>query len=1500
MKKTLQNLFVIALLLGVALSLTPEEVMAVAATGGTITTNGTKTVHTFTTVGSNSFTVTTGGNVEVLVVAGGGGSGSNGGGGGGGGGVLYSASLAVTPQTYTVTVGVGGAGTNNNAQAGGNSIFSTLTAIGGGGGGSRDTDTAGKAGGSGGGGGGAAAGTSGGTGTAGQGLAGGTGSAGGSNAGPGGGGGCGHVGYNGGVSVGGNGGIGCAYTIRNGSSVYYGGGGGGGIVGGFTGTPGTGGSGGGGNGVSPGGAGNNGTANTGGGAGGNSATGGSGIVIISYLTPLANGNACSTGSDCSSTYCVNSVCCNTVCTGSTCQRCDSYSNAGAGTCGYVSSSTDPNNQCAAYGCSSWVNGWSSTNCTAYASTASDGMCSGSGYACATSSLGTSCTSSGAPTISSCGSTGCKKPVAPDATQVCVNGSASTTSNTTAKVCYTSGKHGCGNGQVCDTTGTCITPPGCSSLPLSGDYTISGVDCALSGTVNGLDSGTGQANTAKLTIGSGSSLTILSGQTIAVGSLDLTTGGTINIVSGGSIKLGAGLYVDDADGDGYPSSNISTQYVSGTGGTITIDNADTVANWTSSDGTNSPIAQETTLKNEGSGSVKVQTTALSSGTLDLMEYTTDANAQAAYVTSSVYAASGGTITSSGGYSIHTFTAGGSLVLKGSDTVDYLIVGGGGGGGGRGGGGAGGFLAGTTSVSPQTYTIVVGGGGGGSANGGNSSFNGIIASGGGAGGDTAAVGGSGGGGQASWASGTAGQGYAGAGGFYDTYCPCYGGGGGGGGGGVGNAGNSGGWAGAGGYGASSSISGSAVTYAGGGGGKGWCVNLCGSGLQAGGGGSGGGGTGDGMPTWNSYSSGWGGSPNTGGGGGGGSYSGGSGIVIVRYPSPIPLQAFFESGATNKTEGGYSLKAIAYATNSVNDTLTKTVSPTKDLSNMSSITFDVKSSRTGSNIKFGFHDSGGVTTEITPNVVQANVFQSVTLDLSGVSNANKDVIDKIIITITNAAADNTFYVDNIKYGFNGSVGSTITSTKSAIDLSHAATISFWVNSTQTGSFAQFQFGESASGEQTFPFTINSPNTWEKKTWTISGITGTSRDAVTKFAFQFTGNTSGAAFYFDNIQYTSIGRARRYLTTDCDDTNASIFRTVAGYLDADSDGYGVGTYQTCVGATGNYTANNNTDCNDADPTRHTSTIRMVAAGDGTNGLAYSSDGLTWTGLGTAIFNTTGNATRFNGTKWIAAGEGTVNTMAYSNDGITWTGMGKAIFTTGARSIDWDGTRWVATGNGPNTLAYSSDGTTWTGLGSSIFTSAGRFAVSNGTQWLAGGMGTNTLAYSSNGITWTGIGLAMFNTAGRYAAWNGSKWTAAGVGTNKIAYSTNGITWTGLGNKLWANGAYAIAWNGTRWVAGGNDTNNTLGYSTDGITWTASPSGNRTYTTSAEGRIAWNGSMFVAGTNICTGASCPDASGNTLMYSNDGIVWTGLGHTIFTSNYGEDIMAVPAPNLYPPAVSCN
>lgn len=257
-------------------------------------------VHRYITTGAASFVPVAGvEEIEYLLVGGGGGGGtttgfSNGAGGGGGAGGLVTnlgeAALAVTAgNTYTITVGTGGnaggaglvSGTN-----GGNSSIDTIVALGGGGGSGGNVvgQTGGSGGGSRGNAGGAAAQP--GSASGGDGFAGGGGTAASGDSGGGGGGAAG-AGQALTSLKGGDGGAGAGNTITGTSLTYAGGGGGGGAQADIIGAGGTGG---GGSGA------NNSTLSTagqsttgGGGGGGNNnqlgSAGGSGIVVIRYLSP---------------------------------------------------------------------------------------------------------------------------------------------------------------------------------------------------------------------------------------------------------------------------------------------------------------------------------------------------------------------------------------------------------------------------------------------------------------------------------------------------------------------------------------------------------------------------------------------------------------------------------------------------------------------------------------------------------------------------------------------------------------------------------------------------------------------------------------------------------------------------------------------------------------------------------------------------------------------------------------------------------------------------------------------------------------------------------------------------------------------------------------------------------------------------------------------------------------------------------------------------------------
>lgn len=95
---------------------------------------------------------------------------------------------------------------------------------------------------------------------------------------------------------------------------------------------------------------------------------------------------------------------------------------------------------------------------------------------------------------------------------------------------------------------------CSDVSPSGDLVLT-TACSFSGTINGVDSGTGTTNTAIITLNPGSKLILLSGQKIAVGSI-LFKGGSL-VLSGGSFSTNTPIWMIDEDSDGYPGT--TTQY-----------------------------------------------------------------------------------------------------------------------------------------------------------------------------------------------------------------------------------------------------------------------------------------------------------------------------------------------------------------------------------------------------------------------------------------------------------------------------------------------------------------------------------------------------------------------------------------------------------------------------------------------------------------------------------------------------------------------------------------------------------------------------------------------------------------------------------------------------------------------------------------------------------------------------------------------------------------------------
>ncbi len=397
---------------------------------------------------------------------------------------------------------------------------------------------------------------------------------------------------------------------------------------------------------------------------------------------------------------------------------------------------------------------------------------------------------------------------------------------------------------------------------------------------------------------------------------------------------------------------------------------------------------------------------------------------------------------------------------------------------------------------------------------------------------------------------------------------------------------------------------------------------------------------------------------------------------------------------------------------------------------------------------------------------------------------------------------------------------------------------------------------------------NTWRHVVWTLSYAAAGSNTSTWNIYINGTLKTTGTSKSYPNPAVTRtisyIGRsnwsADFYYNGNIDD-----FRIYNAVLTAPqvttiySGSLYDSTYNTTFSTAGSGIASNNS-------LSGTISIQhpVVAVGQGTHSLAYSPDGVQWTGLGTALFNT-GYCVAWNGSKWIAGGLG-ANTLAYSYDGVRWTGLGSTVFSTQANGIAWNGSLWVAVGSGLNTIVYSTDGLTWIVTTNTIFTSCNAVAW-NGKQWVAVGQGTNSIAYSADGITWTAISSTIFSTQGNGIAWTGSLWVAVGAGTNTIAYSSDGVNWTGLGITIFSVSGNGICWNGIRWVAVGTGASHTLAYSANGIVWTGF--GKTLFPTAGNG-VCWTGKRFVAIGN-----------GSMIGYSEDGLTWYSAPNSIFTQGNG-------------------
>jgi hypothetical protein len=171
------------------------------------------------------------------------------------------------------------------------------------------------------------------------------------------------------------------------------------------------------------------------------------------------------------------------------------------------------------------------------------------------------------------------------------------------------------------------------------------------------------------------------------------------------------------------------------------------------------------------------------------------------------------------------------------------------------------------------------------------------------------------------------------------------------------------------------------------------------------------------------------------------------------------------------------------------------------------------------------------------------------------------------------------------------------------------------------------------------------------------------------------------------------------------------------------------------------------------------------------SADGISWTEEGNlpTLITQTLTCIHFAGV-WVAAGSGT-NSVAFSDDGVAWypSTSGNMLVNAGsATSLLYTKNRWfmgITGGNQTTTLATSQDGKLWISASASVpFTVAA--LATNGQVIVAVG---TSIMYSTDGVKWK---AAKTDSSGNFTSvtWNGAFMAGSPTG---ILTSPDGIQWT-------------------------------------------------------------------------------------------------------------------------------
>jgi len=277
------------------------------------------------------------------------------------------------------------------------------------------------------------------------------------------------------------------------------------------------------------------------------------------------------------------------------------------------------------------------------------------------------------------------------------------------------------------------------------------------------------------------------------------------------------------------------------------------------------------------------------------------------------------------------------------------------------------------------------------------------------------------------------------------------------------------------------------------------------------------------------------------------------------------------------------------------------------------------------------------------------------------------------------------------------------------------------------------------------------------------------------------------------------------------------------------------------------------------------MATGLGTNNLAYSRDGIKWTYSNTP-FNAQANDVVFsnNFQRWVAVGAlNTNNAIAYSFDGINWTGLGVSIFGPVSQgysvSFNPNVNQFIVGGQGiAGDYAYSLDGINWVDHANSFSTEIQGAAYGQGKWIITGNPTFSNIPFASctnvvSGV-WTDSPSQTVISGGEYIVYHSrlDLWVAVGEGANSIVYSNDSITWNGAGSLFNSDG-FIVAMSNTLFVPPSNSISGSL---SGNIFYNVSTIINSNSSVTLDGSLTIQGDLYIFGTLTLSNISSLNVTG--------------------------------------------